>query len=227
MKEALKFAFPKTIPIMMGYLFLSLSFGLLATSSGIHSWLTILMSLLVYGGSIQFAGINVLLGAYDPFAAFMLAVMVNARHMFYGITMLESYQSLGWKKYYSIFALSDETFSLTASVRVPDHIDKSWVYFLISLLDQLYWIIGTVLGIFLGNFISFSLRGIEFILTALFVSIFVDQWQGSANHRPQILALATGLICLFIFGPNSFLIPAMLIIIAIFFFIFIREEEER
>lgn len=146
MKEALKYSFPKTVPIMAGYLFLGASFGVLAVSQGLSLMVTILMSLLIYAGSMQFATINVLQASFHPIGALLLTLMVNARHIFYGITLLKPYSQMDWKKYYTIFGLTDETFSLVVSLDVPKSMDKNWVYFFVTGLNQLYWVAGTMLS---------------------------------------------------------------------------------
>lgn len=216
MKEALKFSFPKTVPIMAGYLFLGASFGILAISQGLTPLITSLMSLFIYAGSMQFAAVNVLQASFNPIGAFILTLMVNARHAFYGITMLKPYSQMDWKKIYAIFGLTDETFSLTASLEIPDSIDKNWVYFLITGLNQFYWVAGTLIGIFLSNLITFSTEGIEFVLTALFVTIFVEQWLSTDDHTSALVGLASATLSLVLFGTENFLIPAMIGIIGFF-----------
>src|SRR5699024_11184524 len=189
MKEALKYSFPKTVPIMAGYLFLGASFGVLAVSQGLSLMVTILMSLLIYAGSMQFATINVLQANFHPIGALLLTLMVNARHIFYGITLLKPYSHMDWKKYYTIFGLTDETFSLNVSLEIPELINKNWVYFFIIGLNQLYWFLVSIIGILLSNLISFNTEGIEFVLTALFVTIFVEQWLSTDDHTSALTGL--------------------------------------
>lgn len=216
MKEALKFSFPKTIPIMAGYLFLGASFGILAISQGISPLITALMSLLIFAGSMQFAAVNVLQASFNPIGALMLTLMVNARHIFYGITMLKPYSCMDWKKYYAIFGLTDETFSLTVSLDVPKSIDRNWVYFFVTSLNQFYWVLGTLIGILLSHLISFNTEGIEFVLTALFVTIFAEQWFSTDDHTSALTGLIAAILSLLLFGPNNFLILAMIAIIVFF-----------
>lgn len=218
MKEALKYSFPKTVPIMAGYLFLGASFGVLAVSQGLSLMVTILMSLLIYAGSMQFATINVLQASFHPIGALLLTLMVNARHIFYGITLLKPYSQMDWKKYYTIFGLTDETFSLVVSLDVPKSMDKNWVYFFVTGLNQLYWVAGTMLGILLSHFLSFNTEGIEFVLTALFVTIFVEQWLSTEDHTSALTGIVAAIISLVLFGSDHFLIPAMLGIIVFFLF---------
>lgn len=223
MKEALKFAFPKTVPIMAGYLFLGASFGILTLSQGISPLVTILMSIFIYAGSMQFAAVNILHASFDPIGALLLTLMVNARHLFYGITMLKPYSYLDWKKYYAIFGLTDETFSLAVSLEIPETLDKGWVYFLVTGLNQLYWVGGTLLGILLSNWLSFDTEGIEFVLTALFVSIFTEQWLATDDHTSALVGLFAGGLSLFVFGSEHFLIPAMLLTIVFFLGRYLKE----
>ena len=218
MKEALKYSFPKTVPIMAGYLFLGASFGVLAVSQGLSLMVTILMSLLIYAGSMQFATINVLQANFHPIGALLLTLMVNARHIFYGITLLKPYSQMDWKKYYTIFGLTDETFSLVVSLDVPKSMDKNWVYFFVTGLNQLYWVVGTILGILLSHFLSFNTEGIEFVLTALFVTIFVEQWLSTEDHTSALTGIVAAIISLVLFGSDHFLIPEMLGIIVFFLF---------
>lgn len=225
MKEAFKFAFPKTVPIAAGYLFLGASFGILAISQGLTPLITSLMSLFIYAGSMQFAAINVLQASFNPIGALILTLMVNARHAFYGITMLKPYSQMDWKKFYTIFGLTDETFSLTASLDIPDSINRNWVYFLITGLNQMYWVTGTLIGIFLSNLITFSTEGIEFVLTALFVTIFVEQWLSTDDHTSALVGLLSALLAIILFGSNNFLITAMIGIIAFFLIQYLKLEE--
>lgn len=225
MKEAFKFAFPKTVPIAAGYLFLGASFGILAISQGLTPLITSLMSLFIYAGSMQFAAINVLQASFNPIGALILTLMVNARHAFYGITMLKPYSQMDWKKFYTIFGLTDETFSLTASLDIPDSINRNWVYFLITGLNQMYWVTGTLIGIFLSNLITFSTEGIEFVLTALFVTIFVEQWLSTDDHTSALVGLLSAILALILFGSNNFLIPAMIGIIAFFLIQYLKMGE--
>ena len=226
MKEALKFSFPKTVPIMAGYLFLGASFGVLAISQGLSPLITGLMSLLIFAGSMQFAAVNVLQASFNPISALMLTLMVNARHIFYGITLLKPYSQMDWKKYYTIFGLTDETFSLTVSLDVPESVDKNWVYFLVTALNQIYWVAGTIIGILLSHFISFNTEGIEFVLTALFVTIFVEQWISTDDHTSALTGLIAAVISLIIFGSAHFLIPAMLAVIVFFLFQYRKVGDE-
>ena len=220
MKEAFKFAFPYTIPIMAGYIFLGIPFGLLAVSQGFSPLFAILMSVIIYSGAIQYAAIDVFLASFNPINAIILTLMVGARHIFYGIAMLTKFSKLDSKKYYTIFGLTDETFSVLVSIDIPENLSRDWVYFFITLLNQMYWVSGTVIGVLLGSMITINLEGIDFVLTALFITIFFDQWLNSSSKVPALVGILSGLLCLILFGANSFMIPAMVFIVGFFLYRF-------
>lgn len=228
MKNALKYSFPLTIPIMAGYVFLGISFGILATSKGLPLYYPVLMGIVIYGGSMQFAAVNLLLAAFNPIGAILLTIMVHARHIFYGITMLVPFNQLknGFRKIYCMFGLTDETFSLLASLEVPEEQDRNWVYFLVTFLNQCYWVIGCGLGAVIGSNLTFNTDGIEFVLTALFVTIFVEQWLNASSHRPAIIGLVGSAVCLVIFGGANFMIPAMIIILILFSLDYYKEVKQ-
>ena len=228
MKNALKYSFPLTIPIMAGYVFLGISFGILATSKGLPLYYPVLMGIVIYGGSMQFAAVNLLLAAFNPIGAILLTIMVHARHIFYGITMLVPFNQLknGFRKSYCMFGLTDETFSVLASLEVPEEQDRNWVYFLVTFLNQCYWVIGCGLGAVIGSNLTFNTEGIEFVLTALFVTIFVEQWLNASSHRPAIIGLVGSAVCLVIFGGANFMIPAMIIILILFSLDYYKEVKQ-
>lgn len=226
MKQTLKIVFPMTLPIMAGYIFLGTSFGLLASSLELSPAIPIVMSLIIYSGATQFAVLNLLIAPFDPLGSFLLSLMVSARHVFYGITMLPIYSQLsGWKKNYAIFGLTDETFSLNVATKVPEEADKNWFYFLTSALNQSYWVLGTILGVILGEVITLNTAGIEFILVAMFVAIFTEQWLSTDEHRPAMIGLGCSLSALVIFGADQFMIPAMLLIIGSLLLLKPRKED--
>ena len=228
MKNALKYSFPLTIPIMAVYVFLGISFGILATSKGLPLYYPVLMGIVIYGGSMQFAAVNLLLAAFNPIGAILLTIMVHARHIFYGITMLVPFNQLknGFRKIYCMFGLTDETFSLLASLEVPEEQDRNWVYFLVTFLNQCYWVIGCGIGAVIGSNLTFNTDGIEFVLTALFVTIFVEQWLNASSHRPAIIGLVGSAVCLVIFGGANFMIPAMIIILILFSLDYYKEVKQ-
>lgn len=204
-----KAALPYTLPVCMGYIFLGIAFGVLMVSGGFHPFWALLMSVCIYAGSMQFVAVDLLAGPFAPLTAALMTLMVNARHIFYGLSMLERFKICGKLKPYMMFSLSDETYSLLCSARVPEGMDKKWFMFFIALMDQLYWIAGTAIGALAGSLIPFDSTGIDFAMTALFIVIFVEQWESTRNHIPAVLGLAVTLLCLVIFGPDWFIIAAM------------------
>lgn len=204
-----KAALPYTLPVCMGYIFLGIAFGVLMVSGGFHPFWALLMSICIYAGSMQFVAVDLLAGPFAPLTAALMTLMVNARHIFYGLSMLERFKICGKLKPYMMFSLSDETYSLLCSARVPEGMDKKWFMFFIALMDQLYWIAGTAIGALAGSLIPFDSTGIDFAMTALFIVIFVEQWESTRNHIPAVLGLAVTLLCLVIFGPDWFIIAAM------------------
>lgn len=208
--KTLKLAFPKTIPVMTGYIFLGIAFGILLNEKGYGIGWALLMSLFIYAGSMQYVAISLLVTAFNPIAALMMTLMVNARHLFYGISMLEKFKNTGKFKPYLIFGLTDETFSVLCTLDGEKSISRTWYMFWVTILDQCYWVTGSVIGSLLGTMISFNTKGLDFVLTALFVVIFVGQWEDTKEHRPAIIGLAVTLLCRILFGSSSFLIPAMI-----------------
>ncbi len=215
LKRALRAAFPKTIPVMVGYLFLGAAFGILLESKGYGFGWAALMSLCVYAGSMQFVAVDLLATGAGFLQVALMTLMVNIRHVFYGLSMLGKFQNLGAKKPYMIFSLTDETFSLLCTAEPPQDVDRNWFFFFISFLDQLYWVAGSVVGGLLGSSFSFNTQGIDFAMTALFVVIFVNQWRETKNHLPALVGLACSVICLVVFKPANFILPAMIGMVAL------------
>ena len=213
MKKALKAAFPHTIPILTGFLFIGMAYGMLMDSKGYGPGWSFLFSLIVLAGSAQFVGVTFLTSAFNPLYAFFMTLMINARHLFYGISMLERYKDMGKLKPYLIYGLCDETFSVICATTPPEGVNVKWFRFSITALHQLYWITGSVLGGVLGSMITFNTKGLDFVLTALFVVIFTSQWKAHPNHKPALIGLFSTAICLILFGPDRFIIPAMIGII--------------
>lgn len=212
-RKAFLAALPHTLPICVGFLFLGMSYGFLMRSKGFSFVYPMLMSLFIFAGSMEFVTVNLLLSAFQPFYAFFLALMVNARHLFYGISMLEKYKNMGWKKFYLIYGMCDESFSVNCAVTPPPDVDRGWFMFFVTLLNQAYWVTGATLGALLGYVIHFDTTGIEFVMTALFTVMFINQWQETKDHRSALTGLLCSLVCLLLFGSDSFLLPAMALII--------------
>ena len=221
--KALKAAFPSTLPVLAGYLVLSISYGFLLSSKGFSFIYPLCMTIFIYAGSMEFLTVELLLSPFDPISAFFLALMVNARHLFYGVSMLDKFKNTGLKKFYLIYGMSDETFSLNCSLSAPEGIDQGWFMFFITLLDQLYWICGALTGSLIGSLIHFNTKGIEFVMTALFVVMFIDKLEKEKNYISAIIGIAASVVSLILLGPANYLIVAMIIIIICFFFLYRKE----
>ncbi|MBR5800282.1 MAG: azaleucine resistance protein AzlC [Lachnospiraceae bacterium] len=215
-KEAFKAAFPHTVPIFAGFWFLGLTYGIYMNVSGFSFWYPMLMSLTIFAGSMEFITVNLLLGAFNPLQALALTLMINARHLFYGISMLENYKNTGRKKFYLIFGMCDESFSINYTAKIPEHVDKSWFMFFVTLLNHLYWVFGATLGGICGSFIRFDTEGLEFVMTAMFVVIFMEQWMKEKDKTSALMGLFLSALSLVLLGPEHFIIPAMA---AILFFL--------
>ena len=212
--RALRCAFPCTIPILTGFCFLGMSYGLYMHVSGFSFWYPTLMALTIFGGSLEFVAVSMLLSPFAPVQVFLTALMVQARHLFYGLTMLDKYKGLGWKKPYLIYGMCDETFSINCSADIPADVDRGWFYFFVTLLDQFYWVASAAVGALLGNLLTFNTEGLDFVMTAMFVVIFLDSWLKEPHHISHWVGLGASVLCLLIFGPDSFLIPTMVVILA-------------
>ena len=204
----------KTIPVMTGYLVLGLGFGILSENAGYGIGWVLTMSVFIYAGSMQYLMVSLLTSGASVISTALATLMVNARHLFYGISMIGRYKAAGKKKPYLIFALTDETYSLVCGDDTPPGVDPHLYYFLVSLCNQIYWITGTVLGAVIGSAITFNTAGIDFAMTALFVTVFVEQWLTAKNHIPAVAGVAITVVCLIIFGSDLFLIPSMIMILA-------------
>lgn len=211
--KALKSAFPYTLPIMAGFLFLGITYGILMNVSGFGFVYPMIMSACIFAGSVEFLTVNMLLSPFDPIQAFLMALMVNARHLFYGISTLDKYKGTGKKKLYLIFGMCDESFSINYTADIPSNVDKGWFMFFVTLLNQLYWVSGATLGGIFGSFIEFDTKGLEFVMTSMFVVIFLDQWLKEKNHFSAVLGISASVLCLIIFGADRFIIPSMIIIL--------------
>ena len=210
--KAVRSAFLDTLPVMTGYVFLGFGFGILMHQSGYGVLWAGAMSLFIYAGSMQYVAVGLLTSGAGLLTAALTTFVVNARHLFYGISMVDAYKGSGRKKPYLIFALTDETYSLVSKNQVPSGISRHGYCLLVSAFDHLYWVSGTLLGSLAGSLIPINYEGIEFVLTALFVAIFVEQWLSTKNHLPAIIGVVSTVVCLVIFGMDVFLIPSMVII---------------
>ena len=212
-RKALAAAFPHTLPILTGFAFLGMAYGINMSVSGFSFLYPMLMAITIYGGSLEFVCVSMLLSSFSPVAAFLMALLIQARHLFYGVAMLDKYRDLGWKRFYLIFGLTDETFSINCSTDVPEGIDRGWFYFFVTLLNQLYWVSAATLGGLLGSLITFDTMGLDFVMTAMFVVIFLEQWLKEKQHLSSLIGVGASVLCLMIFGKDSFLVPAMIVIL--------------
>lgn len=212
--KSLKAAFPHTVPILAGFLFLGMTYGIYMNVSGFNFVYPMLMSMTIFAGSVEFVTVNLLLGSFDPVQAFVMALMLNARHIFYGISMLDKFKGTGLKKIYLIFGMCDETFSVNYTADIPKDVDRGWFMFFVTLLNQIYWVAGATLGGIFGSFITFDTKGLEFVMTAMFVVIFLEQWFKDKNHFPSLIGLGLSVLSLAVFGSSNFMLPAMFAILA-------------
>ncbi|MCH5273559.1 MAG: AzlC family ABC transporter permease [Lachnospiraceae bacterium] len=212
-KKAFKCAFPKTIPIFAGFWFLGISYGIYMNVSGFSFLYPMLMGLTIFGGSLEFVAVTMLLGSFAPLQTLIMTLMIQARHLFYGIAMLEKYKGTGWKKPYLIFGMCDESFSINYSAEIPEDVDKGWFMFFVTLLNQIYWVTGAALGGLLGSLIQFNTEGLDFVMTAMFVVIFLEQWLKEKKHYTALIGVSVSAVCLLVFGAESFMIPTMVCIL--------------
>lgn len=211
-QNTVKLAFIKTLPVMAGYIVLGTGFGILLRNAGYGVLWAFAMSFFIYAGSMQYVGVSLLTGGASILTTAMTTFMVNARHLFYSISMVDRYKNAGKGRPYMIFGLTDETYSLLCDGIIPEGADPDLYRLLVTAFNQSYWVTGSVLGSLLGTVLPFSTAGIEFSMTALFIASFTEQWLTSDDHIPALTGLLSTLVCLVIFGPGRFLIPAMLMI---------------
>lgn len=208
-RKTVRYAFMQSLPVMAGYIVLGIGFGILLQSKGYNVWWSMLMSTLIYAGSMQYVAVDLMSGGATILASALMTLMVNARHLFYGVSMLERYKDTGKVKPYLIFALTDETYSLVCSGDVPEGVHQTRYFGYVSLMNHCYWVLGSVIGTLAGTLLDFNSKGIDFAMTALFVVIFTEQLEKKENHISAAAGLGISLLCLFFFGASRFLIPAM------------------
>lgn len=213
--KALKVAFPQTIPIFTGFWFLGMAYGIHMNASGFSFVYPLCMSLLIYGGSLEFVAVEMLLSPFAPLQTFIMALLIQARHLFYGLSMLDKFKGLGWKKYYLIFGMCDETFSINCSADIPEDVDRGWFYFWVTLLNQFYWSAAATTGGIVGSLLKIDTSGISFVMTAMFVVIFLEQWLKEKEHSASLIGLTVSVLCLVVFGPDSFMVPTMVLIVGL------------
>lgn len=213
--NAYKKAFPYTIPVLTGYLFIGIAFGVMYAEKGYSFWWAGLMSALVYAGSGQYLAVNFFVPGFSLAQVVFLTLMVNIRHIFYGLSLLEPFGKMGKRRWYMIFSLTDETYSLLCTTKIPNDVNENQFLFAIATMNQVYWIVGSVIGALMGTYIPFDSTGIDFAMTALFLVIFVELWMEREKRLPEILGVISALICLNIFGANQFVLPSMIVIIVL------------
>ncbi|MBO7217555.1 MAG: AzlC family ABC transporter permease [Clostridia bacterium] len=226
MKKLIKTVIIKTLPVMTGYIALGIGFGILFESKGYGLLWSLAMAVLIYAGSMQYVAINLITGGASLIVTALTTLMVNARHLFYGISMIDKYKDVGKTKPYLIFALTDETYSLLCGDDYPEAVDRRKYQIAVSLFNHIYWISGCALGSIIGSAINFDTAGIDFCMTALFVTIFLEQWLSTKEHKPALIGLLASTLCLVIFGKDAFLIPSMLLI-SVLLLIFRKSLERK
>lgn len=221
-KIAARVAFTRTLPIFWGFLFLGSAYGMMMTGLGFAPWMPVLMSLLIDAGSVEFLVVSMLLSTFNPLSTAFMTLMVNGRHLFYGLSLIEPYRQAGPKAAYMIYTLSDEVYSLLVTLPPPKNAAVDWYMFFVSFFLQSFWVFGTAVGAFAGSLIRFDLPGIAYVMTALFVVLFMSQWREgrplgpfklTAGRRAALIGLVTGLVARLVFGPDQFMVPAMVLIL--------------
>ena len=208
-------------------MFLGMAYGIYMNASGFSFIYPLCMSLLIYGGSLEFVAVEMLLSPFAPLQVFIMALLIQARHLFYGISMLDKFRGTGWKKFYLIYGMCDETFSVNYTADIPEDVDRGWFMFFVTLLNQFYWVASATTGGIIGSLLKINTDGISFVMTAMFVVIFMDQWLKEDQHLSSLIGLGVSLICLLIFGADSFMIPTMITIVVLLTVLRHRLEKEE
>ena len=212
-RPALKAAFPHTIPIMTGFLFLGMAYGILMRTKGFHPLYPTVMAMTIFGGSLEYVCVEMLCSAFAPVETLLMALLIQARHLFYGLAMLDRYRGMGWKTPILIFGMCDESFSINCSVEVPKDVDRGWFYLWVTLLNWSYWVAGATIGAQLGAVLPFPTEGLDFVMTAMFAVIFLEAWLKEKQHWSSLIGLGCSLGCLVIFGAEGFMLPTMAVIL--------------
>ena len=213
MKQAIKVAFPVTIPVLLGYLSIGIAFGLLFENAGYNFIWAFFMSLSVYAGAMQFIAVSFFYGGIGLIQIAVMTLVVNVRHIFYGLSFLDRFNGMGKKKWYMAFALTDETYSLLCGMKAPENVDEKKFFFCVAFLNQSYWVLGSVIGSLAGSLITFNTKGMDFAMTALFIVIFIDQWKSYSSHIPALIGLGCTIAALAVIGPGNLVIPSMVLIV--------------
>lgn len=224
---ALKAAFPVTVPIFAGFCFLGLTYGIYMYSAGFSFLYPMIMSFCIFAGSMEFVAVSLLLVPFNPLQAFLMTLMINARHLFYGISMLDIYKNTGWKKMYLIFGMCDESFSINYTTAIPKNVDRGWFMFFVTLLNHIYWFLSSTIGGAFGSLFSINTEGLDFVMTAMFTVIFLEQWLKDRNHISAATGIIVSLLSLCLFGADMFIIPSMIGILFVLLILRRRLESKR
>lgn len=208
--KALKSAVPHTLPIFAGFWFLGVAYGIYMNSLGFSFWYPIAMSMTIFAGSMEFVAADLLTQSFNPLSVFLMTFMINARHLFYAIAMLDKYKNTGLKKIYLIFGMCDETFSINYSADIDEDVDRGWFMFFVTLLNYIFWVSGATIGAVFGDVINFNTKGIEFVMTSMFVVIFLEQFLKEKDHTSAFVGIIITIICRVIFGRDKFIILSMI-----------------
>lgn len=211
MKNILKFSFVKTLPVLCGYLFLGIAFGILLEDAGYGALWSAAISIFIYAGSMQYALVGFISGGVPLLSAAVMTLVINSRHIFYGLTFVDSFKKMGRACLYMIFSLTDETYSILCSMETPKELDEEKAMLAVAVMNQIYWVLGSVIGSLVGGAIAFDTTGIDFAMTALFVVIFIEQWLSFKTHAPAVLGIVSGVVCLAAFGSGSFILPSLIV----------------
>jgi 4-azaleucine resistance transporter AzlC len=225
-REAAKRAFIKSIPIMCSYLFVSMAYGIMMEEAGFRWYYALLVSMTVYTGAFQFVLISFLSSGASIITIALTALLMNSRQTFYSLTFVEEFRGMGKKLPYMIHTMTDETYAVNCSIQQED-MNRKDIMFWVAFFSRCYWMTGAIIGGVIGQLIPFELEGIDFCMTALFVIIFIDQWEKNKNHLPAILGLAVAIICLMIFGKRNFILAALVAVSGILLFLHQKEEKQK
>ncbi|MBK5245226.1 MAG: AzlC family ABC transporter permease [Eubacteriaceae bacterium] len=209
-KKTWQYAFIQTLPVLCGYLFMGIAFGILLQQAGYNFLWALFISFIIYAGSMQFVLIGLLGGGMGFLSLILLTLSVQSRHIFYGLSFIEKFKAMGKQGWYMVFSLTDETYSLLCGMKIPSDLNEKKVFFTVAMLDQSYWVVGCTLGAILGGVIGFDTTGIDFAMTALFVVIFIEQWVGFKSHIPALVGMGCGAVSLVVFGASAFILPALI-----------------
>ena len=213
-KNSFRYALRRSVPIMVGYFPVGVAYGILMSSAGYGAVWSALAGLFVYAGSLQMLMVTFFENGVPLLTVTVTALLLSSRHLFYGISFIGKFRSYGAWKYFLIYGMSDESYSLLCSYKEQDGADEKWVHIFSTALIWIYWIFFSVLGGLVGSLIPFDTTGIDFALTALFIVIFLDQLKAGTSKLPAVVSIVASLLCLVLLGPDNFLLPALSVSVA-------------